>query len=109
MRYSYSLVISTFCNLIARGKFQGKGRTLEADQVSSSTLPCCKRLVKRRINHAHSDLDRLHQVLHALSEAGAKHSQTVLSEYILRRFRLVQVGRGVFRLCKGEKEQELVM
>ena len=95
-------MISTFCSSISQGKFRGKGRTLGADQVSDSTLPCCKRLVARRIGPAHNGSGQLHQVLHGLSEAGAKHFQIIPSVYRLRRSRLVQVGRGVFHLCKNE-------
>ena len=98
MRYSYSLAISTFCSSVSRGKFQGKGHTLGAGQVSSSTLPCCKRLAKRRIDLAHIDSNQLHQALHALSEAGAKHFQIIPSEYRSRRSRSAQVRQEVFHL-----------
>ena len=102
MRYSCSLVISTFCSSIALGRFRGKGRTLGADQVSDSTSPCCKRLVVRHIGPARTDSNQQHQVLHALSEAGAKHFQTIPSVYRLRRSRSVQEGLGVFHLCNCE-------
>ena len=95
-------MISTFCSSISQGRFRGKGRTLGADQVSDSTLPCCKRLVAQRIGPAHNGSGQLHQVLHGLSEAGAKHFQIVPSVYRLRRSRSVQVALGVFHLCKIE-------
>ena len=106
MRYSYSLTISTFYSSIALNKFQGKGHTLVADQASSSTLPCCKRLVERRIDPAHNDLSQRHQVLHALSEAGVKHFRIIPSEYRLRRSRSILAGQGVFHLSKGEKKHK---